>query len=64
MHQDSYAAIFLLPVSNQPIARSLIPLLCSPMLYVLSDNCSAEVNEGNILSWFFEAAEAHILKRW
>lgn len=34
----------------QPKAWRLIPLLCSAVLYVLSDNSSSEVYEGNILS--------------
>lgn len=43
----------------QPIAGRLIPVLCSAVLYVLSDNSSTEVDGGNILSSFWSRWSSH-----
>lgn len=43
----------------QTITGRLIPLLCSALLYVLSDRSSAEVSGGNILSSFWSHRSTH-----
>lgn len=43
----------------QPITGRVIPLLCSAVLYVLSDRSSTEANGGNILSSFWSHRSSH-----